>query len=210
MPSQTKNQQINLENGFIQSKAQGGYKVLDMRSLDTLLGEYAEKYKQELIASIERKQITASGEMEKNITFTLKDVNGIKVLDIYLVDYAKFVDKGVKGWGSSKNAPSSPYSYKNPPKTNSGGKFRDSIKRYIQSGHAKVSSLDVKRYGAVRGEKKSKSLLDARVDTLMYLIRKYGIKTTNFIKEPTEKVFKDLSVRIADEYAVNISVQITK
>jgi len=207
MPTINRNQKINIENGFIESKAQSGFQKLDLKALDNLLLEYAEKYKDELVASIERKQITSSGEMEKNITFTLKDINGIKVLDIYLVDYAKFVDKGVKGWGSSKNAPSSPYKYKTKGMNQDG---RNSIRRYIESGKAKVSSLDVKRYGPVRGEKKSKSLIDARVDALIYLIKKYGIKTTNFIKEPTEKVFKDLAVRIADEYAVNISVQITK
>jgi hypothetical protein len=210
MPTQTKNQQINLENGFIQSKAQSGFQKLDLKALDNLLLEYAEKYKEELIASIESKQITASGEMEKNITFTLKDKNGIKVLDIYLVDYAKFVDKGVKGWGSSQNAPSSPYSFGNPAKSDSKGKFRENIKKYISSGKAKVRSLDVKRHGAIKGETKGVKLIDARVKTLMYLIRRYGIKTTNFMKEPNEKVFRDLAVSIADEFAVNIAVQIIK
>jgi hypothetical protein len=87
---------------------------------------------------------------------------------------------------------------------------RNSIKRYIESGKAKVSSLDVKRYGAVKGEKKSKSLIDARVDTLVYLIKKYGIKTKNFIDKPLKDTFKDLEVKIADEFAVNIAVQITR
>jgi hypothetical protein len=210
MPSISRNQVVNLENGFVQRSGSTAFQRLDLKSLDALLAEYAENYKDALIAEINRKQITASGEMEKNITFTLKDKQGIKVLEIYMVDYAKFIDKGVKGWGSSKNAPSSPYSYKNPPKTDSGGAFRKSITRYIQSGKAKVSSLDVKRYGAIKGEKKSKSLIDARVDTMMYLIRKYGIKTKNFIDKPLKDTFKDLEVKIADEFAVNIAVQITR
>lgn len=205
-----KNQVINLENGFVQKSGTYAYKKLDLKSLDLLLAEYAENYKDALIAEIRTKQITASGDMEKNITFTLKDVQGKKVLEIYMVDYAKFIDKGVKGWHSSTNAPSSDYSFKNPAKTKSNGKFRESITRYVQSGKAKVSSLDVKRYGAVRGEKKSKSLIDARVDTLMYLIRKYGIKTKDFINKPLKDTFKDLEIRIADEFAVNIAVQITR
>jgi hypothetical protein len=207
MPSISKNQVVNLENGFVQRSGSTAFQRLDLKSLDALLAEYAENYKDALIAEINRKQITASGEMEKNITFTLKDKQGIKVLEIYMVDYAKFIDKGVKGWGSSKNAPSSPYKYKTKGMNQEG---RNSIRRYIESGKAKASSLDVKRYGAVKGEKKSKSLIDARVDTLVYLIKKYGIKTKNFIDKPLKDTFKDLEVKIADEFAVNIAVQITR
>jgi len=149
--------------------------------------------------------------MEQNIRYDLiEESDGSKSLNIYFVDYAKFVDKGVKGWGSSKNAPNSPYSYKNPPKTKSGGKFRESIKDYILSGRAKVRVTDVKKYGAVGGEKKGVSLLDAKVNTLMFLIRKYGIKTTNFIKEPTERVFKDLPIAISEEIGQQIAIQITR
>lgn len=207
MPSIDVNQVVNLENGFVQRSGTTAFQRLDLKSLDALLAEYAENYKDALIAEIRRKQITASGEMEKNITFTLKDKQGIKVLEIYMVDYAKFIDKGVKGWGSSKNAPSSPYKFKTKGMNQEG---RNSIRRYIESGKAKASSLDVKRYGAVKGEKKSKSLIDARVDTLVYLIKKYGIKTKNFIDKPLKDTFKDLEVKIADEFAVNIAVQITR
>jgi len=202
-----KNQVVNLENGFIQKSGTFAFKKLDLKSLDLLLAEYAENYKDALIAEIRSKQITASGDMEKNITFTLKDVQGVKVLEIYMVDYAKFIDKGVKGWGSSKNAPSSPYQFKSKGMSQEG---RNNIRRYIENGKGKVSSLDVKRYGAVRGEKKSKSLIDARVDNLIYLIKKYGIKTKNFIDKPLKDTFKDLEVKIADEFAVNIAVQITR
>ena len=208
MPTINKNQKINLENGFVQKSGSTSFQKLDLKALDSLLAQYAEQFKDDLIANIERKQITASGEMEKNITFTLKDKNGIKVLEIYLVDYAKFVDKGVKGWGSSRNAPSSDYSFANPAKSDSNGKFRENIKKYILSGKAKVRSLDVKKYGAIKGETKGVKLIDRRVNTMMYLIRKYGIKTTNFLKETTQQSFKDLEVKIADEFAVNIAVQI--
>jgi hypothetical protein len=146
--------------------------------------------------------------MEKNITFTLtEESNGSKSLNIYFVNYAKFVDKGVKGWGSSKNAPNSPYQYKTKGMNAEG---RESIKNYILSGKAKVRVKDVKKYGAVGGEKKGVSLLDAKVNTLVYLIKKYGIKTTNFIKEPTDRVFKDLPTAIAEEIGQQIAIQITR
>lgn len=202
----TKSQTINLENGFVQSVGQTGFQKLDLSILDKLLKDTAEKFKDNLIANIQRKQITGSGEMEKNITFTLtEESSGIKVLEIYLVDYAKFVDKGVKGWGSTRNAPSSPYQFKTKGMSQEG---RNSIKRMIESG--KYKTLSVRNTKSVGYEKKNKSLIDQRVDSVVYLIKKYGIKTRSFITDAVEKTFKDFQTKIADEFAVNIAVQITK
>jgi hypothetical protein len=201
----TKSQNANL--GFLDSVG-GEYQMLDLSGIDKVLQEYAVKYKDELIVSIRNNRITASGDMEKNITFTLtEESNGSKSLNIYFVDYAKFVDKGVKGWRSNKNAPNSPYQYKTKGMDSKG---RESIKNYILSGKAKVRVKDVKKYGAVGGEKKGVSLLDAKVNTLVYLIKKYGIKTTNFIKEPTDRVFKDLPIAISEEIGQQIAIQITR
>ena len=110
--------------------------------------------------------------------------------------------------GSSKNAPASPYSYRNPAKTSSNGEFRKRIKRYIEEGKGKVIVSDVKKYGAVGSEQKKLSLIDLKVNKLMYLIRRFGIKTTNFLQQPIDQSFVGLEKRIADEYAVNISVKL--
>ena len=201
----TRSQNANL--GFLDSVG-GEYQMLDLSGIDKVLQEYAVKYKDELIVSIRNNRVTASGDMEKNITFTItEESDGSKSLNIYFVDYAKFVDKGVKGWRSSKNAPNSPYQYKTKGMNAEG---RESIKNYILSGKAKVRVKDVKKYGAVGGEKKGVSLLDAKVNTLVYLIKKYGIKTTNFIKEPTDRVFKDLPIAISEEIGQQIAIQITR
>lgn len=205
-----KSQKINLD--FLNDNASvNRMQVVDMKGVDAILSEYAEKFKTNLVASIKRHQVTASGDMQSpdNLYFDLvEESNGSRTLNIHVVEYAKFVDKGVKGWGSSKNAPASPYSYHNPAKTSSNGEFRKSIKRYIESGNAKVRVSDVRKYGAVGGEKKKLSLIDLKVNKLMYLIRRFGIKTTNFLQQPLEQSFKGLEKKIADEYAVNISVKL--
>jgi hypothetical protein len=205
-----KSQKINLD--FLNDTASvSRMQIVDMKGVDAILSEYAEKFKSNLIASIKTHQVTASGDMQSpdNLYFDLvEESNGSKTLNIHVVEYAKFVDKGVKGWGSSKNAPTSPYSYHNPAKTSSNGEFRKSIKRYIESGKAKVRVSDVRKYGAVGGEVKKLSLIDLKVNKLMYLIRRFGIKTTNFLQQPLEQSFVGLEKKIADEFAVNISVKL--
>ena len=209
MGSISQNQKVLIQNGFLESGA-GTYQKLDLKGIDSVLAKYAEEFKDNLIVSINSKRINASGEMEKNITFDIIDEEGVKVMNIYVVDYAKFVDKGVRGWGSSKNAPTSPYFYGNPAKRSSNGQFRKSIKNYILSGKAKVVATDVKRYGAVKYEKKNKSLIDQQTETLMYLIRRYGIKTTNFLSGTIDKTFGTLAQDIANEIGREISINITK
>lgn len=205
-----KSQKVNLD--FLNDTASvSRMQVVDMKGVDKILSEYAEKFKTNLVASIKTKQITASGDMQSpdNLYFDLvEESDGGRTLNIYVVEYAKFVDKGVKGWGSSKNAPTSPYSYRNPAKTSSNGEFRKRIKRYIEEGKGKVRVSDVRKYGAVGGEQKKLSLIDLKVNKLMYLIRRFGIKTTNFLQQPLEQSFVGLEKKIADEYAVNISVKL--
>lgn len=204
-----KSQKINLD--FLNETGTTQYQKVDMKGVDAILLEYANKFKTNLVASINRHQVTASGDMQSddNLYFDLvEESNGSTTLNIHVVEYAKFVDKGVKGWGSSKNAPRSPYSFHNPAKTSSNGEFRKSIKRYIESGKAKVRVSDVKKYGAVGGEVKKLPLIDLKVNKLMYLIRRFGIKTTNFLQQPIEQSFVGLEKKIADEYAVNVSVKL--
>lgn len=206
-----KSQKVNLD--FLNDTGTTQYQKVDMKGVDAILLEYANKFKSNLIASIKTHQVTASGRMQSddNLYFNLvEESDGSKTLNIHVVEYAKYVDKGVKGWGSSKNAPYSPYSFSNPAKTSSNGQFRRNIKEYIESGKAKVRVSDVRKYGAVGGEKKKLSLIDLKVNKLMYLIRRFGIKTTNFLQQPIEQSFKGLEKKIADQYAVNISVKLFK
>ena len=206
MGSISQNQKVVIENGFLESGA-GTYQKLDMKGIDSVLAKYAEDFKDNLIVSINSKKINASGEMEKNITFDIVDEEGMKVMNIYVVDYAKFVDKGVKGVRSSKNAPNSPYKFKNYGMSASG---RASIKNYILSGKAKVTATDVKRYGAVKQEKKNVSLIDQQTEQLIYMIKRYGIKTTNFLSGTIDKTFGTLAQDIANEIGREISINITK
>ena len=207
----TQSQQNNLS--FLESTG-GEYKKLDLSGIDKTLVKYANIFKNNLLANIKKHKISASGQMEKNVTFDIVDEDGVKTLNIYVVNYAKYVDKGVKGWFSSKNAPNSPYSYSRPDKTNSNGAFQSSIKNLIQSGKAKVKVSDIKRYGAVGYENKNVkhkgSLIDEQTRTMVYLIKKYGIKRTNFLSETIDSSFKNLSVDISTAVGREIAIQIRK
>lgn len=205
----TQSQANNSE--FLESTG-GRYQKFDLSGLDKVLGESAKTFIENWKQIVNQKRLVSSGNMEKQLTFELdSEGDESRVLNIYVPYYAKFVDKGVKGVKSSKNAPSSPYQFKNFGMSDSG---RKSIRDAIAKGKMKVRVSDVKKYGAVGYENKNVKhkggIIDEQLKQAIFLIKKYGIKTTNFIDPVVNKSFKTLSVDIANEIGRQVAIQIRK
>ena len=203
--TQSQNKNLNWLEG-----TGGEQEKLDVKGIDKILLQRATMFKGNLLKSINAKKVISTGDMEQNIKFYLKKESDTETaLLIDLAYYAKFVDKGVKGWKNGNNAPKSPYQFK------SKGMSEDgiaSIRRMISQGKKKVKVSDIKKHGAVGYENKNKkhkgTLLDRQTATAVYMIKKYGIKTRNFISEPAEKSFKGIQVEIADLVGMQIMVNI--
>jgi hypothetical protein len=203
----TQSQQSNAN--WLEGTGSGQIKF-DAKGIDKILLKRAKEFQGNLIKSIEKHKVTSTGAMESNIGFYLKHESATETsLLIDLAYYAKFVDKGVKGWKDSRNAPRSPYQFK------TKGMSKDgiaSIRKMISEGKKKVKVTDIKKYGAIGYENKNKkhkgSLLDRQTATAVYMIKKYGIKTRNFIKEPLEKTFKGIEVEIGDLVGMQLMINI--
>jgi len=183
-----------------------------------VLEQYGVEFKKVLEDLMKQRQISASGELADSIN-PLVDNEG-KRLTITMLDYYDFVNEGVRGIKSSKNAPTSPYTYRNPPKTNSNGQFQKSLKQYILSGKAKVRNTEGDAARGVGLERKGikfakkKSLIDSQVDTLIYNIKKYGIKKTDYFTDAFEKVFanweQDMSEAFSEDVALSLQLKSSK
>jgi hypothetical protein len=180
-------------------------KLIDLKDVTlSFFEKYAAIYLLAISESIKKNQVVGSGKMLKGIDPQISKEES--TMRIYMADYYDFVNKGVKGVKNYKNAPASPYKYKNYVMNAEG---RASIKDYIQSGKAKISVATKKNTtNAVGLEKKKISLIDLKTNTLIYLIKKYGIKTTNFFDEATESVRKSMIEDISEVMAQTIVIQI--
>ena len=169
-----------------------------------LFNVYAQLFKDAIIEEIKNKGISASGDLADNIKLEVnEDGSGLK---ISMIDYYDFVNKGVKGVDSRKNSPNSPYQYKTYGMPKSA---RRGIKQYIESGKASISVVNEKKT-TIGAEKKRISLIDLKTNTLVYLIKKYGIKTTNYFDIATESVSKNLGEDIMYLLGKTIAIQIGK
>lgn len=170
-----------------------GEDITQFIEVNSALDRVAKKFLENLETNIKAAKFKGSGSLLTNMTYRKSDDG--KSVDIILNNYYDFVNQGVKGWGSSKNAPNSPYQFKNYGMSADG---RKSIRDYIQSGRAKIRSVKQDKALGIGTEKKSKSLIDVQTDTLIYLIKRYGIKATNYFTKTVEQSQKDIQVLMAE------------
>lgn len=164
------------------------------------LDAVAKMFLERLEDNIKSAKFKGSGSLLTNMTYRKSDDG--KSVDIILNDYYDFVNQGVKGWGSTKNAPNSPYSFSKKPKSSSNGQFRKSITEYVASGRAKIQNVRNDRALGIGTE--NKSLIDAKVDTLMYLIRRFGVKATNYFTKTVNESQNDIQLIIAEAVGKDI------
>lgn len=203
----SQSQKINLDNGFVGSV--GSFDFTEIKDeINSLLLIRGAMFKDEWIEALNSKKIIASGNIE-NVVYEIEENASSVSLNISYPYYAKFVDKGVKGVKSSKNAPKSPYQFKNFGMSEEG---RKSIANWLRSAKAKVRSKDVKKYGAVGTERKFKKIsdFDSKVETTILNIKKYGIKARNFIDPVLKKSLEGFEQELGEAIGKTITINIFK
>jgi len=180
--------------------------------LESTLDDYAEKFLKLLKRYYEERKVKASGNIISEAQFDTTITNDGANLVIKLPYYFDFPNEGVRGVKSSSNSPASPYKFKTLRGMSAEG--RASLKKYLLSGKAKVRNVK-KAIGQERKFSKiskgvKKSLIDQQVETLIYNIKKYGIKTTRYFDDAFEEAFADLDVTVSEQMADAITISIVK
>jgi hypothetical protein len=198
----TRAQAAVLAEGINEGDDRSSFGPVQLTIIEKLLSEYGIAFEEELVNQLNEKKITASGGLERNINPQLEGGNK---LVIRMPDYYDYPNKGVKGVLSSRNAPGSPYQYRHY-KMNKDG--RESIREYIRSGRAKVATVkrDVAR--GIGSERKGVDAETSQVNTLIYLIKAYGIKRTDYYDIAFKKVFGTLQQALADGIGYQITLTI--
>jgi hypothetical protein len=214
MPTSLSKAQSNVVNsGFLDKIGTTG--EFETYIAENLLEQYGVAFAAVLADNIKFKGLVGSGALADNIYPEMSEDG--KTLTISVLDYYDYVNKGVQGVRNSKNAPGSPYKYKNYGMNEEG---RGSIKKYILSGKAKVRNIRNDRAAGIGLESKGirqkpkKSLLDSQVDNLIYMIKKYGIKKTNYFDDAVNKVFAnwavDMAAALGEDVKLNLRITSNK
>lgn len=173
---------------------------------NSIFAEYGNKFLLNLAKSANDKKVVASGNLLNQTKF---EVEG-NIMRIIVPDYYDYPNEGVRGVRSSKNAPTSPYKYKTYGMSDEG---RASIRQYIQSGRAKISTVTKTKDKAlgIGLEKKKLSLIDAQTNQLVYLIKRFGIKKTNYFTDALNATFgKDFELKMSEAFGKQIVFTLEK
>lgn len=187
----------------------GGTDIMEFGVVNGVLEQYGEELLKNISYFGNNKKVAASGDLLTNMIPEIIEENGAVIFRLRMLDYYDYPNEGVKGVDSSRNAPNSPYQYKNYGMPESG---RASLKRYIQSGKAKITSVMNDKALGKGGEKigvsfsKKGSLIDRQVETLSYLIKKFGIKTTNYFTDAFNKTFENFEIKMAEAVEKDIVI----
>jgi hypothetical protein len=156
-------------------------------SVEQALDNFGKYVVQQSRSNLTKDKTNVSKDLYNSISYTSKVNKNSFELTINMVDYGKFIDKGVKGSESSAKAPKSPYKYttKMPP---SRVFDKWSVKRSIAPRDAAGRFIS----------RKSINFAIARS------IFKKGIRTTNFFTKPFERAFKELPEDIVEAYGLEV------
>ena len=203
----TQSQKIQLDNGFVGSSGSFNFTENIAKDLNALLIARAEFFKDEWINILNQKKVIASGNIE-NVDYEIVEDANKMTLNISYAYYAKFQDEGVMGFISK--SPNSPYKFKDTYSMSKEG--RDSISNWLRSSKAKVRTKDVKKYGAVRTERKFKKISESeqRLRDVIYNIKAYGIKARNFIDPVLKKTLEGFEKELGEAIGKTITINIFK
>lgn len=177
---------------WLDSTGDRGYKKTDREAIkNSVVGKAAALIELSIKKAIDYKLVN-SGTLTSNdgYKFDAENKNGITNVDIFIIFYGLFQDRGVQGFLKQDNAPDSPYKFKH-------GKISDegleNIKDLIKSGRAKIRDESKTKYGKIGLETKAMEEtgdpIEREARTLAYFIKAYGIKTRPFFGDAYRETF---------------------
>jgi len=188
MQSFSRRQQQVINNKIIDlnSDLASDYTTFNGKALETALYNIAVEFINSAVDNLNAADRVASGGLLESIKPSEIIVLGKKMtINISVLDYYKFIDKGVKGWRSGKPG-DSPYAFK-APAGKSGKKSSEMVtairKWLIKEGlKAKATSKNPKHAISIRESRRQKITDTATSTAIMIagMVRSKGLKKTNF------------------------------
>lgn len=188
-----------------------GYSPVDDKSLAGIIGLFQKRVEEEA----RNAQLVNTGAMlsDENFKQRITETENLTTIDLFMVYYADYVNQGVRGKDDETNAPNSPYKFRNYGMSEEG---RKSILNSVTTGKMKISDVSKTKYGKIGLEAKGKATANQEdinqkeANQIIYLIKKYGIKQTEFINKAWQKFKGDLQDNITELAGKKIAFNIRK
>lgn len=216
MASEAQKQQNLLDSGFLDNLGSKDSELL----LDATegvfvkwMGKLVEALQQNLNTANNGREITASGALSSSIRFEYKKQGKGYVGEVYMLDYADFVDKGVKGLGPNNRNTTSPYSFKTvfPSKNMKNALLLWVREKNVLSDITAPKGLLGKH---TRSYLRNKDRANDLATALGISIKRKGLVATNFKEASVDQILgamrTELAAAAAKDIVVNINLGVLK
>jgi hypothetical protein len=188
----------------------GGIDRPAMRQVDPMqeiLSKYIVEFLQTASDNLNKTGSITTGNLEESLDFDVTRTAGGYRIDFKALEYFKFVDKGVRGAGSSEKNQTSPYRFKyiNPSKSHV-----QAIKKWITDNNLTAQVTDISRWGTYGDrEAKGKNMpLKSAAWLIARNIKRKGLRATNFWTSAFDKTFKDFGAEMTKALGRTITVSL--
>ena len=176
----------------------------DMPLALQMVSEYVEAFERKVADELNRLDKVDTGALASSIKFeTTETANGL-IINVFVNDYYKFIDKGVRGKGQNNINTTSPYKFRT---INPSQSHQNAIRKWILRNGIKARATDVKKYGAVGRENRQ-----PKDKSLAYIIarsiKSKGLPYTGFWEKSIDDVFKDFDVKMSQAFGIDVRVNL--
>lgn len=181
--------------------------VAELSELEKELSNYITTFLTTASDNLNKTNSVTTGELDRSLSFELVPNKNGYLINFKALEYFKFVDKGVRGKGSSEKNQTSPYKFRfiNPSKSHV-----EAIKKWIQDNNLTAQVTDIKRWGTYKSrEDKGKNMpLKSAAWLVARNIKRKGLRATNFWSDAFDQTFKDFGQKMSAALGKTITVNL--
>jgi hypothetical protein len=178
----------------------------ELSAIEQELSNYITTFLNKASDNLNKTNSITTGELDRSLSFEIVPTNTGYLVNFKALEYFKFVDKGVRGAGSSEKNNTSPYKFK---KINPSPDHVTAIKKWIISNNLTALVTDINKYGATRRERKGETMpQDRAAYVIARSIKRKGITATNFWSDAFDETFKDFGVKMSAALGKSITVNL--
>lgn len=180
----------------------------ELSAIEQELSNYITAFLNKASENLNKTNSITTGALDQSLSFEVVPTNTGYLVNFKALDYFRFVDKGVRGAGSSRKNNTSPYSFKyiTPSKSHV-----TAIEKWIIRNRLTATRSDVNKYGRTKRESKAIDPNKGRRD-LAYIIAKSikreGLYETGFWSDAFDETFKDFGAKMSAALGKAITVNL--
>ena len=184
--------------------------VAELSELEKELSNYITTFLTKASDNLNKTNSITTGELDRSLSFELVPNKNGYLINFKALEYFKFVDRGVRGAGSSRKNNTSPYSFKTITPSKS---HVTAIEKWIIRNRLTATRRDVNKYGRTKRESKAIDPAKGR-QQLAYIIAKSikreGLYETGFWSDAFDETFKDFGQKMSTALGKAITVNLEK